>query len=164
MMPPLLMLCKRLSCNGSMYRSLFFYPISFHLKRLSFQVKITTTPILGLGKYLHISLRHLQSGHSCVDLWDWCYTQVGMIQLHCTPHCPRGYYHFHFQSRLHGVVQHLYKSSSTKKNHTVTTWKCLKQTYRQSLKKYTARPNCWLSKQRGYYGCMTILPVLIQRM
>jgi len=84
---------------------------SYHLKNnvssSASKVKITTTPILGLCMYLHISLQHLQSGHSCVDRWDWCYTQVGMVQFHYTPHCPREYYHFHFQSRLHGVVQHL---------------------------------------------------------
>jgi len=96
------------------YCSPFFCPISFHLQRHSF---LTTTPKWSLCMYLHISLQHLQSGHSCVDRWDWCYTQVGMVQLHCTPHCPRGYYHFHFQSRLHGVVQHLQHKKEIHCNH-----------------------------------------------
>lgn len=97
---------------------LCFYVQSLSIYRdFLFKVKITTTPKLGLCMYLHISLQHLQSGHSCVDRWDWCYTQVEMVQYHYTPHCPREYYHFHFQSRLHGVVQHLQHKKEIHCNH-----------------------------------------------
>ena len=57
--------------------------------------------------YHCISLQHLQSGHSCVDEWGWCYTPVEMTQCLYTSHCPGRWALNHYQRKLHGEVESL---------------------------------------------------------
>jgi len=43
------------------------------------------------------SLQRLQSGHSCVDQWDWCYNQAEMTQFHCKLSCQTKWGQIHYQ-------------------------------------------------------------------
>ena len=53
------------------------------------------------------SLQHLQSGHSCVVQWDWCYTQAEMTQFHCKLSCQTKWGQIPYQKiQIHFWVPH----------------------------------------------------------
>ena len=80
--------------------------MSAHLgnSRVSLCIQILNRIIM---KYHCISLQRLQSGHSCVDKWGWCYTPVEMTQCLYIPHCLGRWGLNHYQRKLHGEVENL---------------------------------------------------------